>query len=485
MLGSPYVGGAPRGPMQPAMCKLRHLRAPLGAVMLALLAPAGCGEDPQAEGPPDGISTTSYSLSTIDCTESTGTGYVSGSPFTITLVTVDGKKVEKSTANAYYVMAQAASAAGVNLKVVSGFRTMSEQTYFYNCYINCNCNSCNLAAKPGYSNHQSGHAADLNTAASGVYSWLSSHAASYGWKRTVSSEPWHWEWWGGGPGGGPCVTTPTWPLVTIKTSAVTIAGQERDLCQLGQSKGIFDLQKGQKVEVHVDVKNSGTAVGKNVTVGLWCKEPQLEISKWNILSDWKNNGSFVTNDSDSMQSIGHNDPGQTFSLKLYSLSPGETKRVKLEVEAGAFTLDHAEVRGWVSHIDSFYDKTSYGSTPNNVKSYQKQNGGDLRAALQVDVLDQETCDSKDNDCDGQVDESCSPGAETGPDLGVPEGGPALEADLQPQGGDRVQSGDGAGEGSGADGCALGRGSPPASPTALVLLALLALVEAGRRRRRRR
>ena len=51
----------------------------------------------------------------------------------------------------------------MNLKVVSGFRTMAEQTYFYNCHVNCNCNNCNLAAKPGYSNHQSGHALDLNT----------------------------------------------------------------------------------------------------------------------------------------------------------------------------------------------------------------------------------------------------------------------------------------------------------------------------------
>jgi hypothetical protein len=44
----------------------------------------------------------------------------------------------------------------------------------------------------------------LNTSAPGVYHWLENHAAHYGFKRTVPSEAWHWEWWGGGPGGGPC-----------------------------------------------------------------------------------------------------------------------------------------------------------------------------------------------------------------------------------------------------------------------------------------
>src|SRR5688572_17720528 len=101
-------------------------------------------------------------------------------------------------------MQQAAAADGVSIAIVSGFRTMDQQEYFYACYVNCNCNNCNLAARPGYSNHQSGHALDLNTSANGVLNWLNNNAAAYGFMRTVSSEPWHWEWWGGGPGGGVC-----------------------------------------------------------------------------------------------------------------------------------------------------------------------------------------------------------------------------------------------------------------------------------------
>ena len=196
---------------------MSSLRLSLLAFVLALLA-AACsapvdaavdtaygetGDLPEGE---DAVPTSasSQSLSSVDCSESQDTGYTSGKAFAITVVTVDGKKVEKDTANAYYVMAQAAASAGVNLKIVSGFRTMAEQQYLYNCYVNCSCNSCNLAAKPGYSNHQSGHALDLNTSTGGVLTWLNAHGGSYGFKRTVPSEAWHWEWWGGGSGGGPC-----------------------------------------------------------------------------------------------------------------------------------------------------------------------------------------------------------------------------------------------------------------------------------------
>jgi hypothetical protein len=150
-------------------------------------------------------------LSSISCGSHTDTGYRNGSSFTITVVTVDGHPVERQTANAYYVMAQAAERAGVQIRIVSGFRTMAEQQHLYYCYTSCSCNSCNLAARPGYSNHQSGHALDLNTSSGGVYNWLAAHGGAYGFSRTVPSEAWHWEWWGGGPGGGPCGTAPPPP----------------------------------------------------------------------------------------------------------------------------------------------------------------------------------------------------------------------------------------------------------------------------------
>ncbi len=153
---------------------------------------------------------------TVDCTPKTGTAYVSGVPETIDLVTFEGKLVSAKIVDPLYVMVMAAHADGVDLKLSSGFRTYEQQQYLYNCYKNCNCNDCNVAAPPGYSNHQSGHAVDITTGCklgwsndycasqSTTFAWLIKNAGYYGFEKTVKSEPWHWEWWEGGPGGGIC-----------------------------------------------------------------------------------------------------------------------------------------------------------------------------------------------------------------------------------------------------------------------------------------
>jgi len=54
----------------------------------------------------------------------------------------------------------------------------------------------NPAAKPGFSNHQSGRAIDINLLGvpKETYAWLKKNAARYGFRRTVPSEPWHWEY---------------------------------------------------------------------------------------------------------------------------------------------------------------------------------------------------------------------------------------------------------------------------------------------------
>jgi hypothetical protein len=173
--------------------------------LICLLSCAGVEPefDEEYEPSPDEYETIEQGL--VSCDFRPGTGYRSGQPFPITLVTADGKPIEMNTANAYAVMQAAAAAQGVAIRVNSGFRTPEEQEYLYACYVNCNCNSCNLAARPGFSNHQSGSALDLNTSVSAVYNWLNANGAAYGFRRTVPSEPWHWEYFGGGPGGGPCV----------------------------------------------------------------------------------------------------------------------------------------------------------------------------------------------------------------------------------------------------------------------------------------
>jgi len=100
-----------------------------------------------------------------------------------------------STACAYENMRVAAAKAGISLKINSGFRSLARQNYFWNCYITKRCNNGNLAARPGTSNHGLGLALDLAVGASSssTYRWLSAHAQSYGFVRTVPAENWHWE----------------------------------------------------------------------------------------------------------------------------------------------------------------------------------------------------------------------------------------------------------------------------------------------------
>lgn len=128
--------------------------------------------------------------------ERSAVGYVDGRPVEIRIVGLQGKPVEIRTAAVFARMESAAARDGVELEIVSGFRTMREQVRLYDCYINCKCNNCNFAATPGFSNHQSGRALDLNTRIPGAHDWLAAHAGSFGFHSTVPGEPWHWEFWG-------------------------------------------------------------------------------------------------------------------------------------------------------------------------------------------------------------------------------------------------------------------------------------------------
>ncbi len=162
----------------------------------------GDGDDQEEEG----VGETNDELrSAVSCKQTSATAYQSGKAYTIQVINVGGKAVSKGTGHAFLKMQAGANAAGVKLSLTSGFRTMAEQTHLYNCYRTGSCNNGNLAAKPGYSNHQNGFALDLSTS-----SWLTKNAGKYGFVRTVAKEAWHYEYHGKDPG-GPCTkgSTPT------------------------------------------------------------------------------------------------------------------------------------------------------------------------------------------------------------------------------------------------------------------------------------
>lgn len=187
----------------------RHSRQALRAVTLgifvvgATLLPSCSAEsgleDEDYESEP--TSATEEELrSGVSCAEKSVTGYKSGTPYAMKVVTVGGKPTAKATAHAFLKFQAAADAKGVSLSINSGFRSNSEQTYLYNCYKNQNCNNGNLAAKPGYSNHQNGRALDLATS---NWTWVSQNASRFGFRATVARERWHYEYSGADPG-GPC-----------------------------------------------------------------------------------------------------------------------------------------------------------------------------------------------------------------------------------------------------------------------------------------
>jgi len=391
------------------MTRTRLFRLRVSSLLLFLLAPGGggaCVEDapsgdsppPAAaplapESPPDPtLAMTTGALSSINCAESTATGYRSGSAFAITVVTVDGKPVEKATANAYYVMAQAAAADGITLKVVSGFRTNAEQQYLYNCYVNCSCNSCNQAAPPGYSNHQSGHALDLNTGGwtTAIYNWLSAHGAAYGFSRTVAGEHWHWEWWGGGPGGGPC--GPQYPKMSIAVKSLPPSGQAEDFAPEGSSQGLMDLYEGQEFVTEVILRNAAdgaqTSPNDSVTVDVWFESPYLTPVSYHIYTDWPKYdlATWQLSVADGYtQNPPKNAPPTHGTYLVEHFAPGEGKKIRFVARANAYSIgkvDHPDVRAWVHHAANYYGEQTGWSDPVEVNHA----GGWLRAYKQHDVF---------------------------------------------------------------------------------------------------
>jgi LAS superfamily LD-carboxypeptidase LdcB len=127
--------------------------------------------------------------------------YVRGQPLMIDLVPIGGgHQLEARAAASWLELAAKARDQGLVLEVNSSFRSMEEQTLLWQAY---QAGQGNLAAKPGYSNHQNGIALDVavgGSFTSTAYKWLAANAPAYGWINTGKTfsqpEPWHWEWKG-------------------------------------------------------------------------------------------------------------------------------------------------------------------------------------------------------------------------------------------------------------------------------------------------
>ena len=119
----------------------------------------------------------------------------------ITLIQVVGadnqlKFISQDIADEYLALVNAAAADGVPMPLKSGFRTYPKQEHLFDGWRR-RLPGFNLAARPGFSNHQDGFAYDF--AISGYegnprYDWLKRNGPRHGFVRTVNREPWHWEY---------------------------------------------------------------------------------------------------------------------------------------------------------------------------------------------------------------------------------------------------------------------------------------------------
>ncbi len=136
-------------------------------------------------------------------------------------VSTNGKieKLRKEAADQLILLFQAAKQAGLRLRLGSGYRSYSYQVSLYNAYCQQigQSETDKVSARPGYSEHQTGLAADIlgadvnfdfskrfETQKEAI--WLKKHAAEYGFvlrfikgKEKItgySFEPWHFRYLG-------------------------------------------------------------------------------------------------------------------------------------------------------------------------------------------------------------------------------------------------------------------------------------------------
>ncbi len=126
--------------------------------------------------------------------------------------TSSGQYVRADVATALTQLMQSSNRAGHRLYVLSGYRSYTTQVSVYNSYVQSDgqAKADTYSARPGYSEHQTGLAADIGTGACNLaicfgYSeagkWLATHAYEFGFiirypadKTAVTGyqyEPWH------------------------------------------------------------------------------------------------------------------------------------------------------------------------------------------------------------------------------------------------------------------------------------------------------
>jgi D-alanyl-D-alanine carboxypeptidase len=131
-----------------------------------------------------------------------------------------GVQLHADAAEALVAMQQAATAEGIELRVLSAFRSIASQKHiFFDVKSERNQSAqqrAQVSAPPGYSEHSTGYAVDLGDArnpatnlsvafeTTAAFAWLQTHANRFHFRLSfpvgngqgVSYEPWHWRFEG-------------------------------------------------------------------------------------------------------------------------------------------------------------------------------------------------------------------------------------------------------------------------------------------------
>ncbi len=133
------------------------------------------------------------------------------------LASVNGYLLRTEAANQLIAMMNAAAAAGLTFDLSSTYRSYENQVITYSYWVATNGSIAaadTVSARPGYSEHQTGLAADLKTngcaldcfGSTAQYTWLQQNAANYGYIERYPAgltsitgyahESWHWRYVG-------------------------------------------------------------------------------------------------------------------------------------------------------------------------------------------------------------------------------------------------------------------------------------------------
>ncbi len=194
-------------------------------------------------------------------------GMSDGEAFDLAAVNIGSETVEKTTAYDFLSMRHAAAKEGISLAIVEAYRSYERQVKLFNERMNPDGtpNAYGLkhgrAGRPGLGKgHSRGQALDLTVnmtvdqlaagELSPAFRWLTDNAATYGFKRTVPTEPWHWEHLGGAIVGPPDDAVDYY-LSLVQSSAsgaASLQGGKPDFASFA-AKQIHDTSKARERSV--------------------------------------------------------------------------------------------------------------------------------------------------------------------------------------------------------------------------------------------